>query len=371
MSETITSVEVQVLRDVPTPRELRFAWAPGSVTRSSSITLIRLRTSGGLEGIGTGGSPEATRAVGQQLVGQSPFDTERHSKLLRRGGNAWGLEVALWDVIGKICGQPLYKLWGGYTDRIKGYASTVEVGAPEARADDVRGFYAEGFRAVKIRLHNETLAQDVALARAVREAAGEDMELMADGNQAQTPVTPSAQPGVIWDERRALYTARALEEMGYVWLEEPLSRYDFDGLARLNGATGIAIAGGENNRYLHEFHWMLERGTYDILQPDGLVSEGIGQLRKIAALAEVRAKLCVPHHGGGGIGTYAHLHFSASVPNSPWVELMRDRPGEFPWPAQHLPARPIMVGPEGYVSLPEGPGLGIEVDEEFVRHYAG
>jgi L-alanine-DL-glutamate epimerase-like enolase superfamily enzyme len=100
MSETITSVEVQVLRDVPTPRELRFAWAPGSVTRSSSITLIRLRTSGGLEGIGTGGSPEATRAVGQQLVGQSPFDTERHSKLLRRGGNAWGLEVALWDVIG-------------------------------------------------------------------------------------------------------------------------------------------------------------------------------------------------------------------------------------------------------------------------------
>jgi L-alanine-DL-glutamate epimerase-like enolase superfamily enzyme len=369
MAEKIASVDVQVLRDVPTPRELRFAWSPGSVTRSSSIVLIRIRSASGLEGIGSGGSPDATRAVGQQLIGQDPFDTERHARLLRRSGNAWGVEVALWDLIGKICGQPIYKLWGGYTDRIKGYASTVEVGTPQQRAEDALGFYAEGFRAIKLRLHNDTLEEDIALARAVKDAVGDRMELMADGNQAQTAVTPSAQPGVIWDQRRALYTARALEELGFVWLEEPLSRYDFDGLARLNAATGMAIAGGENNRYLHEFHWMLERGCYDILQPDGLVSEGIGQLRKVAALAEVRARLCVPHHGGGGIGTFAHLHFSASVPNSPWVELMRDRPGEFPWPAQHVPSRPIMVGADGNVALPEGPGLGIELDEAFVRRY--
>jgi D-galactarolactone cycloisomerase len=371
MAEKIASVDVEVLRDVPTPRELRFAWSPGSVTRSSSITLIRIRSESGLEGIGSGGSPDASRAVGQQLAGRDPFDTERHARLLRRSGNAWGLEVALWDLIGKICGQPIYKLWGGYTDRIKGYASTVEVGTPQQRAEDALGFYEEGFRAIKLRLHHDTLEEDIALARAVKDAVGDRMELMADGNQAQTAVTPSAQPGVIWDQRRALYTARALEEMGFVWLEEPLSRYDFDGLARLNAATGMAIAGGENNRYLHEFHWMLERGCYDILQPDGLVSEGIGQLRKVAALAEVRAKLCVPHHGGGGIGTYAHLHFSASVPNSPWVELMRDRPGEFPWPAQHVPTSPIMVGADGNVALPAGPGLGIEVDEAFVERYAG
>ncbi|HEV2125870.1 MAG TPA: enolase C-terminal domain-like protein, partial [Chloroflexota bacterium] len=99
--------------------------------------------------------------------------------------------------------------------------------------------------------------------------------------------------------------------------------------------------------------------------------EGIGQLRKLAALAEVRNKLCVPHHGGGGIGTYAHLHFSAAVPNSPWVELMRDKPGEFPWPAQHLPANPIMVDKDGYVRLPTESGLGIEINEDFVKQYAG
>ena len=365
----IAAVEVQLLRDVPAPRELRFAWAPGSVTRASTISLIRIRTEDGLEGIGTGGDPAATRGAGQQLVGQDPFDTERHIRLMRRSGNVWGLDLALWDLIGKACQQPLYKLWGGYTDRIKGYASTVEIGSPEQRAQDALGFLEEGFRAMKLRLHNETLEEDIALARAVRDAVGDRMELMADGNQAQTPVTPSTQPGVIWDQRRALYTARALEEMGFVWLEEPLSRYDFEGLAKLNASVGLAIAGGENNRYLHEFHWMLEQGTYDILQPDGLVSEGMGQLRKIAALAEARNKLCVPHHGGGGIGTYGHLHFSASVCNSPWVELMRDRPGEFPWPAQHLPATPIMVDQDGYVPLSPGPGLGIEVDEDFVKRY--
>lgn len=366
----IERVEVQLLRNVPLPRALHFAWSPGSTTRATSFSLIRIFSDDGHVGFGTGGDPVATQSLGQQLIGTDPFATEQHIRLMRQAGNVWGLDVALWDLIGRICNQPLYKLWGGFTDRIKGYASTIEIGAPEERAQDALGFYEEGFRAIKLRLHNQTLQEDIALARAVADAVGDRMELMADGNQAQTPVTPSVQPGVIWDHRRALYTARALEEMGFVWLEEPLSRYDYGGLSRLNGSVGIAIAGGENNRYQHEFHWMLEQNCYDILQPDGLVSEGIGQLRKLAAMADVRAKQCVPHHGGGGIGTYAHLHFSASVPNSPWVELMRDKPGEFPWPAQKLPARPIMVENDGYVHLPQGPGLGIEVDEDFVKHYA-
>src|SRR5438046_135282 len=108
----ITEVQVQLLRDVPTPRPLSFAWSPGSVTRSSSISLIRIRSDDGLEGMGTGGDPGATRTAGQQLVGQDPFATERHIRLMRRSGNVWGLDVALWDLIGKACKQPLYKLWG-------------------------------------------------------------------------------------------------------------------------------------------------------------------------------------------------------------------------------------------------------------------
>jgi D-galactarolactone cycloisomerase len=187
----IAAVEVQLLRDVPTPRELRFAWAPGSTTRSSNITLVRLRSDDGLEGIGSGGAPDALRGIGQQLIGRDPFATEQHSRLLRRGGNAWGLEVALWDLIGKACGQPLYKLWGGYTERVKGYASTIEIGSPEGRAQDALGFYEEGFRAIKLRLHNETLEQDIKLARAVKDAVGDKMELMADGDRKSTRLNSS------------------------------------------------------------------------------------------------------------------------------------------------------------------------------------
>ena len=232
--------------------------------------------------------------VNRDAAGGGNIIHKQHARILRKFHRAWGLETAIWDLIGKACGQPLYKLWGGYTDRIRGYASTIEVGTPEERAQDTLGFIEEGFRAIKLRLHNDTLAEDIALAKAVADAANGRMDLMADGNQAQTPVTPSSQSGVIWDLKRARYTARALEEMGFVWLEEPLSRYDYDGLASLNTSVDLAIAGGENNAYFHEYRTLLERNCYDILQPDALVSEGIGQLRKIAALAEVRTKLGLP-----------------------------------------------------------------------------
>ncbi len=160
----IARVDVQVLRDVPTPRELRFAWSPGSVTRASTFSLIRVYSDEGHVGYGTGGDVSATRNLGEQLIGSDPFATEQHIRLMRRTGNAWGLDVALWDLIGKITNQPLYKLWGGYTDRIKGYASTIEIGSPQERAQDALGFYEEGFRAIKLRLHNETLQEDIALA---------------------------------------------------------------------------------------------------------------------------------------------------------------------------------------------------------------
>lgn len=367
----ITSVELQVLRDVPLPRELRYAWAPGTVTRAATIGIVRVGTDEGIEGramVGPAGLPEPLR---QYLIGQDPFLVEQHIRQLRIAGTAWGVEVALWDIIGKACGQPLYRLWGGYTDRIKAYASLVQVGTPEQRAEDALGFYAEGFRAIKLRLHNETVQEDLALVQAVRKAVGDRMEIMVDANQAQTPVIPSVQAGVIWDFRRALYMAQALEDLGVVWLEEPLSRYDLDGLERLSSSVSIPIAGGENNRFLHEFRWLIERGCYSIVQPDCLVSESIWQLKKIAALAEMHARLCVPHHGGGGLGTVAHLHFSCAVPNSPYLEIMRDRPGEPAWPAQQLLAQPLLPDADGYVHAPQRPGLGVELNEEMIRRYAG
>jgi D-galactarolactone cycloisomerase len=365
----IQSIDIQRLRDVPTPRPLRPAWSPGTVKTSASATVIRMRTDDGAEGFGTGGSPKALREAADQLIGCDPFDMEAHSRVLRHNGAAWGMELALWDVIGKVCNQPLFKLWGGFANQVPGYASMVEAVSIDETVERVCGLVSEGFTAVKIRLHHESMRDDIALAAAIRESVGPRVGLMADANQARVPFAPPGEHNPVWDLRRARTTAIALQELDYLWLEEPLGRYDYAGLAALNTSVDIAIAGGEKNVFLHEFSELIDRGCYDIVQPDALISEGIGQLRKVASYAEMHRKQCIPHHGGGGIGAYGHLHLAAAIPNAGWVEVLRDRAGEFPWPAQLVVQKPLMVDGNGAVRLPTEPGLGIALDEAFINRY--
>jgi L-alanine-DL-glutamate epimerase-like enolase superfamily enzyme len=199
----------------------------------------------------------------------------------------------------------------------------------------------------------------------VRAEVGDRMEIMADANQAQSP--GAWQPGVRWDLGRAVETARELQRLRCDWLEEPLPRYAFDLLGELNRLVELPIAGGENNSGLHEFRWMMEQGVYDILQPDSLVSGGITELRKIGALAEAAGKRVVPHHGGGGIGTIAHLHLVASWPHAPYLELLHEPPiGSY----RHRFAifqDPPVVDSAGRMTLPQRPGLGVEIDPDLVE----
>jgi len=235
-----------------------------------------------------------------------------------------GVDIALWDLIGKVCNQPLYKLWGGGKDRVPGYASMVQLSTPEERADLAARLMAEGWQAIKLRIHHETIAEDVATVQAVREAVGDGMAILVDANQAQS--AGDWQPGVLWGYRRALDTARELQALGCFWLEEPLPRYAFGDLARLNDSVDMAIAGGENNRGVHEFMQMLQGNVYDILQPEGMVNGGLTDLRKIGAMAEAFGVQICPHHGGRQIGTVAHLHLVASWPHSPYLEMLHDPP---------------------------------------------
>ena len=193
------------------------------------------------------------------------------------------------------------------------------------------------------------------------------MEIVVDANQAQSPGTVRPQRGPVWDFRRALDTARALQELDVRWLEEPLDRYDWEGLAKLCDAVEIPIAGGENNRGLHEFRWMIERNVYDIIQPDALVSEGISQLRKVAALAEMHRKLFIPHHGRGGLGFVAHLHLCAALPNAPYVELFHEPPAHSAALFQRLLAEPLLPDENGDILVPQKPGLGVELNPDLVK----
>lgn len=365
----IRNVNLRVIREAGS---IEPAWNPGTQTKYTvgGGSVVEVRTDQGLTGIGPGMDEALLGAVRAQLVGKDPFDTEEHSARLRyyaagvsyRG--AANVDVALWDLLGKACGQPLYKLWGGGKDRVIAYASMIKLGTAEERAALAAQLAGEGWRAIKLRLHFDTMKEDLRLVEAVKRATNDRMTILVDANQAQS--TGNWQPGVRWDYRRALDTAKELERLGVYWLEEPLPRYEFRGIAELNRAVGIPLAGGENNRGLHEFRQMCTEGVYDVLQPEPLVMEGLTGCRKVGVMAEAFGKQIVPHHGGGNIGTIATLHLVASWAHAPYWELLHDPPvGSF----EHRFAifkNPPKPGKDGMIAVPQGPGLGIEIDPALV-----
>lgn len=370
----ITDIQTLQLAGPPLAATMKPAWAPGSEWRRWGGSIVKVFTDEGIVGIGSPGyliSPMIEAWIKPQLIGQDPFALERHARIFRNANAGWGVEIALWDIIGKACGQPLYKLWGGYRERMPAYASCIEVRAPGRRADDILRVKAEGWRATKLRIHESTLGADIAQVEAVRRAVGDGFTLLVDANQAQLPGTLQPEPGPIWGYERALHTARELERLGVYWLEEPLARYDFDNLARLAAAVDILIAGGENNTGLHEYRWLVERNVYDILQPEAMVGETMTQIRKACAFAEMHNKLCAPHHGGGGLGFVAHLHLCAAIPNCPYVEVFHDLPGLSSDVFQWYLTEPVKLDPlDGCMALPQKPGLGVELDEEKIRRHA-
>ena len=368
----IADFEVIRLRGQPLKNPVKPAWAPGSTWGARGATLVKITTDDGIVGWGSpgyGDSPTLEGWLKPQLIGQDPFALERHHRLFVNAGGSWGVEIALWDIIGKAAGQPLYKLWGGYSDRVPGYASCVELRSGERRAEDMQARRAEGWRATKLRLHDWTMKEDIAQVEAVRKAMRDDFVILVDANQAQQPGTPQPEEGPTWTYERAVQTARALEQLGVYWLEEPLDRYDFDGLKRLCKAVDLLIAGGENNRGLHEFRWLIEDDVYDVIQPEAMVAETMSGLRKIASLGEMHRKLVAPHHGGGGLGLAAHLHLACAIPNSSYFEMLHEPPGMSADDFQWYLTEPLRVNADGDIVAPDKPGLGVEPDPEKLKAF--
>jgi L-alanine-DL-glutamate epimerase-like enolase superfamily enzyme len=367
----ITGIRIVNLKVVRETGKMEAAWNPGTVTtwRIGGGSIVEIQTDQGLSGIGPGIDPAGLEAAKSQLIGRDPFSVEQLAGPLRyyAGGSPRtisGLEIALWDLIGKAAGQPLYKIWGAAKNRVPAYASMIQLSTPEERVRMAVELKSQGWKAIKLRAHYPTLKEDVRLVEAVRKAVGDDMEIMVDANQAQSFGT--WQPGVTWDFLRALETARELEGLHCLWLEEPRPRYAFDELAELSRLVGIPIAGGENNRGVHEYRWMLEQNVFGILQPDIMVADGVTGFREIAALAEAHHKRVIPHHGGGNLGTIAQLHAIASWPHAPWIEILHDPPVAAYTDGFAIMENPPLVDKEGYLNLPQGPGLGVEINKDLI-----
>jgi D-galactarolactone cycloisomerase len=367
----ITDIRIVRLKVVRETGKIEAAWNPGTIIneRIGGNSILEIHTDQGVSGIGPGMDPAMLERAKAQLLGKNPFDLEQMAGPLRYylGGSPptiSALEIALWDVIGKATGQPVYKLWGAAKDRVPAYASMIQLSTPQERADMAVRLKAEGWKAIKLRAHYQTMKEDVQMVEAVRKAIGDDMDIMVDANQAQS--FGSWQPGVMWDFRRALDTAQELQRLNCLWLEEPRLRYSFDELARLSSTVDIPIAGGENNRGVHEYRWILEQHVYGIVQPDIMVADGVTGFREIGAMVQAHHKRLIPHHGGGNLGTIAHLHAIASWPHSPWIEILHDPPAAPYTNGFAIFENPPLVDKEGFLNLPQGPGWGVAIKKDLI-----
>jgi D-galactarolactone cycloisomerase len=366
----ITAVKVRLF-EYPMPKAFHPTWQPIPTT-AARIHVVEVHTDEGIVGIGSGGVPVRWEVAGLFLMGQDPFAMEQHVANLRSMaffvGRPWPVEIALWDIIGKATGQPVYKLLGGGSERLKAYASTGELRPLEARVEAARQTVADGFKALKLRFHSADWREDVKTLAAVRKAIGDSVDIMVDGNWGWR-IAPDRQLNR-WDLKTAINVVKACEEHGVYWLEEPLDAYDYDGLAELRRhTTTLRIAGGELNRGPEEIRTYLEKGCFDVYQPDCTFIGGISTTRKIAAMVEAAGKVFTPHTWTNGIGVVANLHCAAAASRVPYVEFPYDPPNWTPEDRDFIFAEPLGIDTEGYVGVPQGPGLGIELDDEKLLKY--
>ncbi len=369
----ITDVRIRRLRVIEEVGMVELAWSPGDQMQicKGGGSFVEILTDEGVAGIGPEVDDRFIPALKRILIGKDPMEVEKLSAMLEYylpGGTHYqhvaGVDIALWDIVGKARGLPLYRLWGGTGDRIVPYAAMIMLSKPEERADMALRLKDEGWQAIKLRLHHETLAEDIRTVAKVREAVGSDMRIMVDANQAQSK--GDWQPGVRWDYSRAYETAIELQQLGCVWLEEPRPRYAFDELARLNDSVEIDLAGGENAAVLYEFQQMCELGVYSVLQPECLVLTGITETLKVGELARQYDKQVVPHNGYVKLGLIAHMHMVASWPHAPYLELIHDPPvGDYRNFFAMMDNPPLVAG-DGSMAVPGAPGLGVEIDPDLV-----
>jgi L-alanine-DL-glutamate epimerase-like enolase superfamily enzyme len=332
-------------------------------------TIVRVVTDEGLVGIGAGDAMPGFAGHEALFVGHDPLAIERHYRVLTNltflYGRCWPLDLALWDLAGKITRQPVWKLLGGLRDRVPAYASSGSLRSAEETADLAEHVLARGFRALKIRFHRPDFRDDVAVVAAVRRRVGDRLALMVDCNQGWRMPWDTATP---WALKDALDVARALEELGVYWMEEPLARGDFEGLLRLRQATGVRIAGGEGDREMSAFRELIDRGCLDVVQPDASWTCGLTGLRRVAVMALEHGLVFTPHTWNVGIATIANAHLATGLADSPYLEFPYDPPEWTPARRDFPLVTPLDVDADGMVVLTDAPGLGFELDEERLAH---
>lgn len=368
----ITSVKSYPLGS-PLDEPLR--WGAMMVTTKGGI-VVEIQTDEGLVGIGEAGfsseyfptvGPIINNQLAPLLVGQDPRDIESLWNQMLNATHMWGrrgietyavsgIDIALWDLLGKIAEQPVYRLLGASKSRVRAYFAP-SLKATEATVDECARAVADGFTAMKLRA-SANLGDTVDMVSRVRDAVG-DAQLMVDAN-------------MLYDRRDALVLARELEKLDVYWLEEPilarsLTQY-VDDHTWLADRVSIRLAGGESLLTRYEFIDLLNRRTFDILQPDCTSVGGISEAKRVADLASTWNLQCVPHiacSSGTGIALAAGLHMILACENTPLIEV--DAYGGPGWDG--MLTHPLVVK-DGYVDVLDAPGLGVELSPDATTRFA-
>ncbi len=337
--------------------------------------VVKVKTDAGVTGYSFAGPPPQTlSAVKEVLIGKDLFNTDAQ---LREGLWQWGgVEHAVWDAIGKIAGQPVYKLLGGAKDRVTPYLTCVWPGPADQQqvpykdqVDMALRIKNAGFKGMKIRVWRPDPMNDVEVCRLIKEATGKDFHLMFD-RTAWMPAGMSGQQ--VWDFETGLKVARGMEKAGAYWLEEPFLRSDYESPAKLASMVDILITGGEAYSRLEPYRQCLLHRTYDILQPDGRGCGGIFRARQIAILAE-SFHVPVILHGTMSLMLAGWVQATLAI-GAPWEEIALVTPPLLPeeqWsPAMKvLKSKRMFVFEQGELLAPPYPGIGLDVDEEAVERY--
>jgi D-galactarolactone cycloisomerase len=364
----ITGIRLQRLRLELDP-PFHAAWDPVP-RRHFDATVVRVETDEGLVGIGSGDTMDGFEAFAHLFVGSDPTAIVRHVRTIEsvnfHAGRFWPLEAALWDLIGKIHGVTVAQLFGNATDRLPAYMSTGELMSPQARVESALLGRERGFRAIKLRVARNRLAEGLGAVRGVREALGPDFTVMVDLNQSWR-MAGDVEPAL--DLKSVRRAVDELEELDVFWVEEPLPYEDLAGLAELRRSSRLRVAGGEMLPTFSDALVCLERDALDVYQMDVVLSLGMSRSRTVAELAQHRHRQFTPHTWTNGIGLLANLHVSAGVGGGPWFEVPFDPDGWTPERRDFMLREPVRVEADGCVAVPPRPGLGVELDEDAVERW--
>jgi len=371
----VINIKTVKTKPIPFPSPYCPSWEqPGGQSQTSyTVQYVKVYTDEGITGYGpTLG--EVNDIAKQSLIDTDPFMIESFWNTAMRGlevsynrGSYGGLDVALWDIVGKAAGLPVYKLLGTKTDKIKVYAATSRLLDAKELIDEISHIISLGFKAVKIRFHRDDWKEDLKVAEAVR-ASFPDLTLLVDANQNNVSLGYK-----YWSRETAFKVARELQSLGVFLFEEPLNFRDLDGLKIMSDELDMYIAGGEHAISIYDYLEHLKKGTFDIYQPDVILGDmGITGIRKFGIIADYFNKMVMPHvsiAGNFALSFPAAAAAVAGLDNCPFLEYSYDPPFLTQESQLFYLKDKFNVDSDGYVKLSQSPGIGVEVDEDLIARY--